>query len=134
MGANFNSRASEVIAAARAECKRKLEMAGQVAEGYAVIYLDSFPRWDSGNLATHIAHAVDPDGTAVYVGTNVEYAIWVEVGTGIYAADGKGRKTPWVYMDDEGEFHVTSGMEAAHFLKNAVEKHTDEYREILKNG
>ena len=65
------------------------------------------------------------------VGTNVTYAPYVELGTGIYAEEGNGRKTPWVYQDDEGRWHRTSGMHAQPYLRPAIEKHIDQYKEIL---
>ena len=50
-------------------------------------------------------------------GPTAEYAPYVEYGTGIYAADGTGRKTPWRYQDEEGNWHVTSGQEAQPFAE-----------------
>jgi len=50
-------------------------------------------------------------------GPTAEYAPYVEYGTGIYAADGTGRKTPWRYKDEEGKWHVTSGQEAQPFAE-----------------
>lgn len=50
-------------------------------------------------------------------GPTAEYAPYVEYGTGIYAADGSGRKTPWRYKDEEGNWHVTSGQEAQPFAE-----------------
>lgn len=50
-------------------------------------------------------------------GPTAEYAPYVEYGTGIYAADGLGRKTPWRYKDEEGNWHVTSGQEAQPFAE-----------------
>ena len=50
-------------------------------------------------------------------GPTAEYAPYVEYGTGIYAADGSGRKTPWRYKDEEGKWHVTSGQEAQPFAE-----------------
>ena len=37
--------------------------------------------FDTGNLSSHITHAIDADEPAVYVGTNVEYAAYQELGT-----------------------------------------------------
>ena len=50
-------------------------------------------------------------------GPTAEYAPYVEYGTGIYSADGSGRKTPWRYKDEEGNWHVTSGQEAQPFAE-----------------
>ena len=64
----------------------------------------------------------------------------VELGTGIYATGGNGRKSPWVWRDKNGKYHFTRGMKPTHFMKNALSRqdHVDEYREIyekqLKKG
>lgn len=50
-------------------------------------------------------------------GPTAEHAPYVEYGTGIYAADGSGRKTPWRYKDEKGNWHVTSGQEAQPFAE-----------------
>lgn len=52
-----------------------LEACGLVAEGYAK---DKAP-FDTGRLLNSISHAVDDD--TVYIGTNVEYAPYQEMGT-----------------------------------------------------
>lgn len=59
----------------RAAYARAMERIGMQAEGYAQ---DRCPV-DTGNLRNSITHTTD--GTAVYIGTNVEYAPPVELGT-----------------------------------------------------
>lgn len=50
---------------------------------------------DKGQLRNSITHEIDNnDG---YVGTNLEYAPYVEFGTGLFSKEGNGRKTPWSY-------------------------------------
>ena len=56
------------------------------------------------------------------VGTNEEYGPYVHNGTGIYAKDGNGRKTPWGYTIRAGKhkgFHWTQGQRPQPFLENA---------------
>lgn len=56
------------------------------------------------------------------VGTNEEYGPYVHNGTGIYAKDGNGRKTPWGYTVRAGRhkgFHWTQGQRPQPFLENA---------------
>lgn len=77
---------------------------------------------------------MNEDEPSVYIGTNVEYAPYVELGTGIYAEGGGGRPTPWVYQDANGNWHYTHGQKAQPFLKPAVAEHADKYREIIKNA
>lgn len=43
---------------------------------------------------------IDEDKLTAYVGSSLEYSIWVEMGTGEYALKGNGRKGYWVYVDD----------------------------------
>ena len=68
---------------------------------------------------------------AVYVGTNVEYAACVELGTGIYA-EGGGGSPPWRYKDDAGNWHYTKGHEAKPFLRPAAANYKDVYRNIIE--
>ena len=56
---------------------RALEEIGLAAEGYAKRACPV----DTGNLRNSITHAVESAEDAVYVGTNVEYAPYVEMGT-----------------------------------------------------
>ena len=107
--------------------QRALERCGQQAEGYAK---DLTPV-DTGNLRNSITHRVDPSEKCVYIGTNIEYAPYVELGTGKYA-DG-GRKDPWVYQDDEGHWHHTNGQRAQPYLKPAVADHKQTYRNIIED-
>jgi HK97 gp10 family phage protein len=111
---------------------RALERCGMQAEGYA----KDFVPVDTGNLRNSISHRVDESEKAVYVGTNNEYAAYVELGTGKYYKG--GRKDPWVYQDDEGRWHHTNGQRAQPYLKPAVADHKRTYENIfkdeLKNG
>lgn len=71
----------------------------------------------------------------IAVGTNVEYAKYVELGTGNYA-EGEGgsraKKIPWHFKDADGNWHTTSGVPARPFLRPAVENHAEEYKAILE--
>lgn len=120
----------EVKEALKAALLRGLEKCGLVAEGYAKKRCPV----DTGNLRNSITHVVDEADSAVYIGTNNEYAPYVELGTGIYAEGGGGRPTPWVYQDAEGNWHYTHGNKPQPFLKPAVTDHTDKYREIIKDA
>ena len=54
-----------------------LEEIGLLAENYAAKKCPV----DTGNLRASITHEVDAGDNAVYVGTNIEYAPYVELGT-----------------------------------------------------
>lgn len=130
MSVEFKDNSSEVKSEFVKALLRGLEKCGLVAEGYA----KKLQIPDTGNLRNSITHVVNEDEPSVYIGTNVEYAPYVELGTGIYAEGGGGRPTPWVYQDANGNWHYTHGQKAQPFLKPAVAEHADKYREIIKNA
>lgn len=74
---------------------------------------------DTGDLRSSITHEVHND--IGIVGTNKEYAPYVEFGTGIFAVEGNGRDTPWSYQDDKGEWHTTVGQKPQPFLETAIQ-------------
>ena len=131
-GVVFNDYSADVLNEFHDAVLRALERCGEQAEGYAK---DLAPV-DTGNLRNSISHTVDEDEPAVYIGSNTSYAPYVELATGIYAEG--GRPTPWVYQDENGNWHWTRGNKAQPFLKPAVADHAQTYRNIiedeLKNG
>jgi HK97 gp10 family phage protein len=92
----------QIIAEKNEAVLRALEIIGQVVENSAAGYAPV----DTGNLRNSISHA--DDGTYAYIGTNVEYAPYVELGT--------------VRMPERP------------FLRNAVLGHQEEYRNIMEEG
>ena len=75
---------------------------------------------DTGRLRNSIAVEGDKKKMEVRIGTNVKYSPYVEFGTGKYAENGKGRKTPWVYYYERIEKFVrTEGMRPKPFLRPA---------------
>ena len=121
-----------VLEAMQKAVARGLEAIGMTAEGYAKQTITDANRVDTGRLRNSISHTVKSEEEAVYIGTNVEYAIWHEIGTGIYAEDGQGRKSPWAFKDEKGEWHMTSGVKPLHYLQKAAADHTDEYKRIME--
>lgn len=106
---------------------RALERIGQQAVSYAV---DLCPV-DTSRLQSSITHTVNGGEKAAYIGTNVEYAPYVELGTGAHYTG--GRDTPWTYRDDEGGFHRTGGQKAQPFLRPAAANHKGTYANIVKD-
>lgn len=90
----------EVKSAMTSAIARALEKIGLVAEGYAKRLCPV----DTGRLRNSITHT--DDGEAEYIGTNVEYAPYVELGT--------------------------SRTRAQPYLKPAVVNHSDEYKKIVE--
>ena len=81
-----------------------LEEIGLLAENYAARKCPV----DTGNLRGSITHAVDAGGNAVYIGTNVEYAPYVELGT--------------------------ARQKAQPFLRPAASEHGAQYRQVLERA
>lgn len=54
-------------------------------------------------------HIVNTDKMEVQIGSRYQNALWEEFGTGIYALNGDGRKTKWVYRTEDGKYHTTVG-------------------------
>lgn len=124
---NITDNSGEILRALEEKKKAALTGIGIQAEGYA----KRATPVDTGRLRNSITHAVRGDD--VYIGTNVQpYSVYVELGTGIYASDGKGRKSPWGYYDRNGKYHVTRGMKPRHMLKKAASEHTEEYKRIIE--
>ena len=87
-------------------------------------------RVDTGRMRNSVAHTVVKHDA--YIGTNLEYAVYHELGTGIYASQSGGRQSEWVYFDRHGKAHKTKGLYPIHFLKKAASEHTAEYKAIIE--
>ena len=75
----------------------------------------------TGNLRSSITHRVNQFGLEGVVGSTIDYAPYVEIGTGVYSSMGGGRKGGWVYYDAAGERHFTMGSHPHPFLKPAMD-------------
>lgn len=105
-----------------------LTQCGMLAESYA----KKLCPVDTGNLRNSIGNRVVSSEPAVYIGTDVEYAPYVELGTGIYAVGGEGTdKDSWVYKGDDGKWHMAYPQKPKRFLRKAVSKHAKQYRRII---
>lgn len=86
----------------------------------------------TARLKGSIDYQVDEGELAGYVGTNVEYAIYVEFGTGEFAENGRGRKGGWVYQDPSGEWFFTWGQEPQPYLRPAFRQTRKEIESLAK--
>lgn len=106
MDIQITDNSAEFLAAMLRQKAAALEAMGLQGEGYAKGYAPV----DTGRLRNSISHTADDD--AAYIGTNVEYAAYQELGTSRTAAQP--------------------------YLRPAVELHGDEYKAIaeqyLKGG
>ena len=138
MSYTYKDNTAEVLDALEMAKKRGLEAIGLTAEGHAKKKITQAGAVDTGRLRNSITYALAGeethiksykadkggkdretytyDGTAdgkkgsgVYIGTNVEYAPGIELGT-----------------------HRSAG--AVHFLQDAVANHTDEYKRIMEDS
>ena len=103
MSYTYKDNTDEVLSALEKAKKRGLEAIGLVAEGHAKKYETAV---DTGRLRNSISHATD--GEAAYIGTNVEYAPYIELGA-------RGRK-------------------GLHFLQKAASNHTAEYKRLMEDS
>ena len=106
-----NDNTEEIKRRTAAAIRRGLEAVGIQAASNAKVEITMDPvRVDTGRLRNSITHAVQDE--SVYIGTNVEYAIYVHEGT--------------------------SKMAPNRFLKNAAVRYKVDYKDIfeqmLKNG
>ena len=105
---------------------KRLDMAGQLVENEAKRNCPV----DAGVLRGSITHVTV--GNTCTIGTNVEYAGYVEKGTGIYAADGNGRKeVPWKYQTPNGKWHSTYGRKPKPYLQPAIDNNLDKIKQTL---
>ena len=74
---------------------------------------------DTGKTKGSWEHIVNADKMEVQIGSRYQNALWEEFGTGIYALNGDGRKTKWVYRTEDGKFHTTVGKKPRRALYNA---------------
>ena len=131
----YKDNTDEVLAALESAKKRGLTAIGMTAEGHAKKKITQAKAVDTGRLRNSITFAVsgepaniqsysgdhgeaggsysgsapDDKDMAVYIGTNVEYAPGIELGT-----------------------HRKAG--AVHFLQDAAANHSDEYKKLMEDS
>lgn len=87
----------------------------------------------TGELRSSISSTVE--GTTGIVGTPLQYAAYVEYGTGLFAVGGNGRKdVPWRYQNAKGEWFQTSGMQPQPFLIPALNNNRTQIIEALQEA
>lgn len=83
-----------------------------------------------------VADKVGGNKAKVLIGPTVEYGKWIEFGTGIYAKDGKGRKTPWVWRTGDGRFITTRGYRPKPYMRPAFDEKREaalaEFQRVLR--
>ena len=86
----------------------------------------------NGDLRRSITSKVENMEGVVY--TPLEYAPYVEYGTGLFAENGGRTDVPWCYQDDEGEWHSTSGMPPSPYMRPALNENREQILRLIKEG
>lgn len=103
-----NDNVKQILEATNEAINNALETIGNMAADYAA----GLAPVDTGRLQNSITSEVSESEKAVYVGTNVEYAPFVEYG----------------HRTQSGKT-----VEGKPFLKPAIESHLDEYKHVLES-
>lgn len=134
--ANLNKELDKI--ASPAQIKKATERSCLLVQATAVQNLRKEPRWRTGTLAASIQTDIKGGGRDItgVVGTPLEYAPYVEYGTGKFAEKG-GRDTPWAFPNPdgyygEGEYITTEGQPPVHFLSNALDDNLRRIELIFK--
>lgn len=102
MSYSYKDNTEQVLSAMEKAIERGLESIGLTAESYA----KKITPFNTGRLRNSITHATEDK--AAYVGTNVEYAQFVELGA--------------------------NGRKAHHMLQRAATEHTAEYKRLMEDS
>lgn len=112
--------------------KKKIEAA--LEKACALVERDAKTKAPKGNgeLRRSIASRVEDLRGIVY--TPLEYAPYVEYGTGLFAEEGGRLDVPWCYQDDEGNWHSTSGQKPQPYMRPALNENRERIKKILMEG
>lgn len=87
---------------------------------------------DTGELRRSITSQLIDDKTGI-VGSDLEYAKYVEYGTGIWESHGIGRQDKWTYQDFDGTWHTTIGQPPQPFMEPAFIENKEYIKDLLVN-
>lgn len=136
-----NDNTFKVLADLEDSGERIMEMIGIKAERYAkalcpvgTVESTGIKGYRGGTLRNSITHQVETTdkGAGVIIGSNVEYAPFVELGT---LGGFEGLPPEWESFSvpaSKGKAHG-KGMQAKHFLRDAIQDHLPEYKSIMEN-
>lgn len=91
---------------------------------------------DTGALARSIQSKVENNNGSIQgvVFTPLEYAPYVEFGTGLFAESGGRTDVPWSYQDDEGNWHTTKGQRPQPYMRPAIDNNREKIVRMIKEG
>ena len=113
----------------------KEAIASGLSKACAVVEADAkrkAPKGKTGELRRSIESKVEGDRGIVF--TPLEYAPYREYGTGLFAESGGRTDVPWVYKDDEGHWHSTSGMKPHPYMRPALNENREKIVKLIKEG
>ena len=86
----------------------------------------------SGELRRSITSEVNDTEGVVF--TPLEYAPYVEFGTGLFAENGGRSDVPWVSKDEKGDWYTTYGQHPQPYMRPALDENRQKIIQILKEG
>lgn len=101
MNWNFIDNSASVISALNSQLVPMLEEIGLKAVGFTKSNITAAGRVDTGRYRNSITHRINPNENKVYIGSNLEYAKYNELGTGRFAEGGTAGY--WVYVTGQDE-------------------------------
>ena len=91
---------------------------------------------DTGALRRSIASQVEENAYGQVEGvvySPLDYAIWVNNRTRLFAINGDGKKdAPWSYQDEQGNLHSTVGQKPNPFMDKAVLQNEENIRDYFE--
>lgn len=90
---------------------------------------------DKGHLRDSI-HTEEKDSNTVSVGTNMDYAAYVEYGTGPKGDPSVPHTTKefWRYQDEEGNWHTSHGQPPQPYMRPAFSENKDKAVDVVKES
>ena len=135
MSVQFTDNSAKVLAELTRAKARTMEIIGLKAEGYAkklcpvgTVESTGIKGYRGGTLRNSITHTVD--GDTVSVGSNVEYAPYVELGTGPHFEPPPDWET---FTSKRGSGVGRGYVKPRRYLQPAIEEHASEYKTIAEN-
>lgn len=86
----------------------------------------------TGELRRSITSKVNCLEGVVY--TPLEYAPYIEYGTGLFAENGGRQDVPWSYKDDKGEWHTTKGIHPSPYMRPALNENREAILRVIKES
>lgn len=135
MTVKLEDNSQDVLKALDKAGRAALEAVGMQAESYAKKLAPvgtpestGIPGYSGGRLRNSISHQVDEVGKYVSIGSPVEYAPYVELGTGKYY------EAPPEWVENEAQKGTrVQHMKAQPYIRPAITDHRDEYEQIMKS-